>query len=82
MKEPSFMPRANWDPSGLKATLRTASSMLQRAIKAWSARLHSLSTRTKEKTKPNQLLIVSRPKAGRPAPPTVITTRKDTVTSH
>lgn len=45
MKEPSFIPSANCDPSGLKDTLRTASSMLQRAIKAWSARLHSLHQR-------------------------------------
>lgn len=34
VKEPSFMPNASWEPSLLKATLRTASSMLQRAIKA------------------------------------------------
>lgn len=49
MKDPSFMPSANCDPSGLKATLRTASSMLQRAIKAWSARLHSLSAVPRKK---------------------------------
>lgn len=45
MKEPSFIPSANCDPSGLKDTLRTASSILQRAIKAWSARLHNLHQR-------------------------------------
>jgi len=42
MNEPSFIPSANCEPSGLKDTLRTASSILQRAIKAWSARLHNL----------------------------------------
>lgn len=42
VKEPSFMPKASCDPSLLKATLRMASSMLQRAMRAWSTRLHSL----------------------------------------
>lgn len=80
MKEPSFMPRANWDPSGLKATLRTASSMLQRAIKAWSARLHSLGTRTKKQNQTNA--HHQAPEAGRPADHSVVTTRKEAVTSH
>lgn len=48
MKDPSFIPSANCDPSGLKDTLRTASSILQRAIKAWSARLHNLHQRKLE----------------------------------
>lgn len=42
VNEPSFMPRASWEPSLLKHTLRTASSMLQRAMRVWSARLQSL----------------------------------------
>lgn len=42
VKEPSFMPRASWEPSLLKETLRTASSMLQRAINVCSDKFHSL----------------------------------------
>lgn len=45
VKDPSFMPRASWDPSLLKETLRTDSSMLQRASRVWSGRLHSLRDR-------------------------------------
>lgn len=45
VKDPSFMPRASWAPSTLKDTLRTASSMLQRAMRAWSTRLHNLKQR-------------------------------------
>lgn len=42
VKDPSFIPRASWEPSLLKETLRTDSSMLQRASRVWSGRLQSL----------------------------------------
>lgn len=45
VKDPSFIPSASCEPSLLKETLRTDSSMLQRASRVWSGRLHSLRQR-------------------------------------
>lgn len=50
VKEPSFIPSARWMPSVLTAAQRMGSSMLQRAIKAWSIRLHILHNIGKVKT--------------------------------
>lgn len=42
VNEPSFIPSARWMPSVLTAAQRIGSSILQRAISAWSIRLHIL----------------------------------------
>lgn len=42
VKEPSFIPRARWIPSVLTAAQRMGSSILHRAIKAWSIKLQIL----------------------------------------